>query len=148
MKFCLPVSIVLRKGFHSTLLLAFCGIVFLAGCGGGGKPASVTGQVTFAGAAVENGSIRFDAMEDTQSDPAAAKITSGQYEIPSTAGLNAGKFRVTITASQSMGRKMDPEAGEEVEVLREIIPEKYNLNSELTADLTPGENQQDFALTP
>jgi hypothetical protein len=47
-----------------------------------------------------------------------------------------------------MGRKMDPEAGQEVEVLREIIPQKYNLNSELTADLTPGENQTDFALTP
>jgi hypothetical protein len=144
----LPLSIVLRKSFHSTLLLAFCGIVFLAGCGGGGKPASVKGQVTFVGATVENGSIRFDPMEDTVSDPAAAKITSGQYEIPSSAGLKAGKFRVTITASESMGRKMDPEAGEEVEVLREIIPQKYNINSELTADLTPGENQQDFALTP
>ncbi len=130
------------------VLVAGAGMGLAVGCGGGGEPASVSGEVTYAGQAVDNGNIRFDATAETASDPAAARIEGGKYQIPESAGLKAGTYRVMISASEVTGTTTDPETGEEVDQVRDVIPEKYNVKSDLTAELSPGENTKDFSLEP
>lgn len=130
------------------LLLVVACIFGVSGCGGGGQPASVSGQVTFAGEPVENGALRFDGIGETTSTPASAKIQGGRYEIPASAGLQAGTYRVSISATESAGKKVDPESGEEVEAVRNLLPEKYSVGSELTAELSSGANTIDFDLQP
>ncbi|NLY00336.1 MAG: hypothetical protein GXY83_29925 [Rhodopirellula sp.] len=147
------VSVLVRHGFAGTkkwslVLVAAVGACCVAGCGDGGVPAAVSGSVSFAGTPVENGSIRFDAIGETVSDPAAAKIEGGKYQIPTTAGLQAGSYRVIVSATQVVGKKTDPETGTEVDEVKQLIPEKYSQGEGLTAELSPGENTKDFDLQP
>ncbi len=119
----------------------------IPGCGG--STASLSGKVSFEGKPVDNGSIRLDSIGDTQGLPAASPIQAGQYAIPASAGLVPGEYRVTISASRDTGKKrLDPESGQQVPVIQQLIPEKYNSASTLTVKLEAGENTKDFDLTP
>lgn len=119
----------------------------ILGCDG--SSASLSGKVNFEGKPVDNGSIRLDSIGDTKGLPAASPIQAGQYAILASAGLVPGEYRVTISASRDTGKKrLDRESGQQVPVIQQIIPEKYNSASTLTVKLKAGENTEDFELTP
>jgi hypothetical protein len=133
----------LRPGRLLSLLL----LCVLIGCGG--NAASVSGKVSFNGKPVEKGGIRLDILQGTSSVAAAAPITNGQYTIPASAGLVAGEYRVMLSASQDTGKKrLDRETGQQVPIINQLIPEKYNTASELKMKLEPGANTKDFDLKP
>jgi len=131
----------LRLGRFVSLLL-MCALV---GCGG--KAASVSGKVSFNGKPVEKGGIRLDILQGTTSVAAAAPIANGEYKIPASAGLVAGEYRVMISASHDTGKtRLDRESGQQVPIINQLIPEKYNTASELKVKLESGENTKDFDL--
>jgi hypothetical protein len=73
--------------------------------------------------------------------PVAGKITNGDYAFSS----KPGKKRVEIRSFRLSDRKT-PEGRPIGEM---YIPERYNLNSELTAEVTlDGDNNFDFDLKP
>lgn len=123
------------------------------GCGGGAdqyegaKRASVKGKVTFDGAPVDGGVISFVGQTDTQRKT-GSPIVNGEYDITEAKGPNAGQYRVEVLWPKPTGQKgKDPDTGAETELKRNVIPEKYNLNSELTREIKAGENVLDFELT-
>ena len=130
--------------------------VFLAslvvGCGSGGSPCSVSGEVTFEGQPVVDGNIRFNPVGGTPGPGASAKIKDGKYQIPTDQGMLAGKHVVLITATRSTGRmiKIEESLGSgpaEREEIVQYVPDRYNRKRELTYEATPGENTKDFPLT-
>src|SRR5687767_2313247 len=127
------------------ILVLLC--VALAGCSADNS-CSVSGQVTFDGKPLPEGNIKFDPAGESQGAAGAAKIQEGRYEIPLDAGMLAGKFLVSVTANKKTGRtvKQFDSTTATMDEIIQYIPDRYNLQSELQADLTPGPNQKDFQL--
>lgn len=104
----------------------------------------VTGTVTVDGAPAKTGSIAFFPV-DRKSPTTGAEIIDGQY----TAQVPFGASKVEIRVSKVIGqRKLYDTANSPVmPLLAESLPAKYNDQTELTLDVQPGRNQQDFQLT-
>jgi hypothetical protein len=122
----------------------------LAGCGPGVEGRyPVCGKVTYNGEPIANGSIVF-----VPADPdaggmirAGGTITDGQYEIPAKYGAYPGSHQVEIVWLKPTGRKItadDPPVQLDERV--NVIPAKYNKQTELVVEIKREENVFDFAL--
>ena len=115
-------------------------VACLIGCGDDGI--QISGQVTFEGEAVEQGTISFIDTGST-APPDAAVIANGSYSLQTS----PGNKRVEIRASRPLPpeRQTNPEMGL---VYDDYIPAAFNRESTLTANVTPdGEREFDFHLT-
>ena len=125
-----------------------------AGCGGSadGKLAPVKGTVSLDGEPLAGARVEFDPAPEevvrgksTGSASYGMTDSSGRYTLQYTheqQGALIGKHTVRITT-----RAMTVDAdGKEVPA-PERLPPKYHLNSELTAEVTPGSNTFDFPLS-
>jgi hypothetical protein len=119
-----------------------CCLAALSGCGPGGpKTVPVSGTVTFAGQPVADGEIAFRSADGATASW-AGRIVAGRYAIRSTVGPK----RVEIIAVRPKpGAK--PKASGEGVINEMYIPDRYNLESELRAEVTTtGPNEFDFTL--
>jgi hypothetical protein len=118
-------------------------ILAISGCA---EPTTgvVTGTVTVDGTPAKTGAIAFFPM-DGKSTTAGAEIIDGQY----TATVPLGTAKVEIRVSKKVGQRKlyDTPDSPVKDVLEEMLPAKYNDASELTLDVQPGENEQDYNLT-
>ncbi len=127
----------------------------VVGCGGspdqyeGAKRASIKGKVTFDGAPVEGGIISFQGLDNSETQrKSGGPIVNGEYEILEAKGPNAGKYRVEILWPKPTGQKSkDPDSGQEIDVKRNVIPDRYNSASTLAEEVKAGENVFNFDLT-
>jgi hypothetical protein len=127
------------------MLAAILATTMLSGCGGssGLDTHPVSGNVTFDGQPVQEGRIQFRAVGGDQR-AFSGEIKNGLYVLEAL----AGKASVEIVASRLVPGKFDESnPGEKVPVGEMYIPARYNSQTELTADVTAGKNQIDFALT-
>ena len=132
---------------RAVLLHLFFVLLLLPGCNGGQR-GEVSGQVTLNGEPVENGMIAFIPTADRDAPSAWTKIIDGHYQIPAIQGPGVGPCRVEIRWAKKTGRQIPavPPAGPVIEETREVVPQRYNLQSELEADIQAGENVADFKL--
>ncbi len=103
---------------------------------------SVTGSVTLDGKPLVNVWVGFAPRDGRSSMGLTDK--DGRYKLDylfDTPGAKVGQHTVTITTPQ------EDESGGEVPNFRELIPAKYNTKTTLTAEVKPGQNKIDFALT-
>jgi hypothetical protein len=120
------------------------GLVAAAGCGGQPK-AHVRGKVTLDGKPVTDGIIQFFPTGAT-GQTAAGTIKDGVYDVEAS----VGEMKVTISANQVVGKQKmyDTPDSPEIDVLRQLIPARYNTASELKATLKDGTNDNvNFELT-
>jgi hypothetical protein len=127
--------------------------VAIAGCSGGNtdKLARVTvqGKVTIDGTPLDEGLITF-VPSGFEGPPAGAPIKDGAYAIARQDGPIAGLHMVSVYSRMPTGKKTpDPEDRTVlIEERVETIPAKYNVKTELKADVKKeGENRFDFDLT-
>ena len=136
------------KTYYALLLL--CAL----GCGGGGADrASVAGTVTYEGQPIAAGSIAFIPVDAASGPTAGATIENGRYTIDAAQGPAPGAHRVEIKAQRKTGRQFRdefrPPPDNLVDEVEQFLPPRYNTQSELTATLVPGANEDvDFALQP
>jgi len=128
-----------------------CGIslILLAGCGSPSNRAALQGTVTLNGKSLKNGNVQFLPQSGTGGPSAGGRIADGSFSIDRDRGVFFGTFRVEITASRKTGRKIEsPLApGQFADEIVQYLPECYNRQSELTAEVTKaGPNQFEFAL--
>lgn len=139
------------------LLKPFCFLFFAMpllniGCGQpaytGAERFALTGTVTLDGQRVDGGSISF-IPQASEGKVAGGPIIGGVYNVPAEQGANAGAHRVEIHWLRPTGKQRpDSDMGGMVDEVQEVIPSQYStFNSQLTADVTSGENQFDFELT-
>ena len=156
-----------KWGCMAVAAVALCWIM---GCSEGSS-ASVSGQVSYKGEAVESGAIRFLPSGDTPPPGGSAKIANGSFSIPATDGMFAGSYKVTISAVRDATKAEAAEmaegedAGMDAETLGvdeeeeggggssgvigpqvQFLPDEYNLATKLTAEISPGENTKNFEL--
>jgi len=126
---------------------------FAIGCGSSGPElAKVHGRVTYRGKPIEQGTIVFFPMGETKGRQAGAKIVNGEYAINEN-GPVMGTYRVEIQAYRKTGRKVPDVMGDVsnpnrplVDETIPILPVTFNLESQLTADITSSDNTKDFDL--
>ena len=102
----------------------------------------VTGNVTLDGAPV-TGSIMFTPAGGAS--PAGGNIEAGKYEVE----VPLGASKVAISSPKVVGQRKlynTPESPTQP-IMDESLPAKYNAKTELTIDVQPGANEQDFPLT-
>jgi hypothetical protein len=131
----------MRMGTAVGILL---GLVVLAGCGGGGGVAKVSGKVTVGGQPVTGAMINFISATGVASG-APLKAT-GEYEI--SIGLKPGDYKVFVVPASSPDQAPMP-GKKPVTTPESNVPLKYrsDATSGLTATLKAGRNANvNFAL--
>ena len=68
----------------------------------------------------------------------SAVITDGAFSIPASHELMPGSYKVAITAEKGTGKRISANEGsdEMVEERRQYIPEQYNAQSTLVAEIS------------
>jgi hypothetical protein len=122
-------------GFLAAMLL-------LAGCGRDGM-SEVSGTVTVDGKAAETGAISF-IPADGKAPTTGTEINGGRY----TAKVPVGMAKVQIRVSKVIGKKKlyDTPESPYQDILKEVLPAKFNDETELTLDVKPGKNPKDWDL--
>jgi hypothetical protein len=142
----------MRDAARVTALLTIA--LAIAGCGGAKDSIErepVSGKVTLDGKPLDDAQITFAPEEGD--DPAAgagAPIRGGSYNLSRSEGPAVGSHRVSIWARRPTGKKIpsDDQPGTTFDEMREVIPDRYNAQSSLKADIKKGAtNQFDFDLT-
>ena len=113
--------------------------------GSSSKPSggTVKGTVTLDGQPLAAGQILFVAV-DQNAQAAEATITAGQFE----ALVPPGEKRVEIRAPKVSGKKKlyDTPDSPTVDVIAELLPAKYNVDSELKLTVDGSVQEQKFDL--
>ena len=126
-----------------TLLLSSLLLVIVAGCGDTRRQ-SIQGTVKLDGQPLPAGSIRVVPTQGAEGPSAGAEIVDGKFQDPKATGTFAGTFQVQVTASRPAQTLMrNPETGQMVRGLEQYIPARYNRQTELTAEVRAGE-ENDF----
>lgn len=123
--------------------LAFPGIS-LFGCGRNTASLHVvSGSVTLDGVALENGVIRFSPIGSTT--PVGGTIEAGKFTIMAP----EGQFRVEITSARVVGHRKayDTPDSPMVAITEEAVPPRFNVQTTLQCEVTPGRNTMNFDLT-
>ena len=125
---------------------------WLGGCGGNDGPQTVTvsGTVTLDGEPLEDGTIAFKDVAGTDKTW-AGKITNGEYSFPSTVGQKRVEIEATKVTHQLSGgvpgTPGDPPSEQNpIVISTELVPPKYNRNSDLTANVSSEEREFNFEL--
>lgn len=124
----------------------------LLGCGGeapykGDQRYAVQGTVTYNDEPVDNAMISFTGEDPTKQHMTGAPIVGGKYSIDANKGPNAGKYQVQIRWSRPTGKKRkDSDTGEMIDEVKEVLPSRFNSNSELRADVGSGDGTFNFEM--
>ena len=105
--------------------------------------------MTLDGTPLANGTIRFEPFgvvdPKVKTTATGTVIAAGQYSIPQVQGLPAGKYTVSIEShgdESSQALPADPQAAMDsaakVKPLKELIPAKYNSQTELVIEVEKG----------
>jgi hypothetical protein len=116
------------------------------GCSGGGGFGDVSGEVTLDDQPLDEGVVRFVPI-DGKTPTASALIAGGKFreKVP------VGSHRVEISAPKlpkgfASSKELKRGTVDEGTALEELIPRKYNADSELKADVKSGSNTVRFDL--
>ena len=148
---------------HSSLLILAAMLMsfHLAGCGGGGGGTpdlgTVTGIVTMDDKPLTDANVVFKPANGSPSY--GSTDATGRYELSystTAKGATLGGHSVEITTFQSdvedseedeIDEDEDEEGEDPAIAAMEKVPARYNINSELTAEVNAGSNEFNFALT-
>jgi hypothetical protein len=117
-------------------------MISLSGCSNERPMGDVQGTVIVNGEPLKEGTIRFLPVNgDTQATGGAIRDGRFRVQVP------VAKQRVEIAANMIDPEKTPPNATADQIVMKALVPDRYNFQSELTLDVVPGVNEPAFELT-
>jgi hypothetical protein len=122
-------------------LLACAALLATLGCS---RDTQIRGEVTLDGKPLAKGAIRLSPL-DGQAPTAGAAIQDGKFTVLAV----PTKYRVEIAATMIQGSTEKPInkfANNDNLIVVSLIPERYNVKSELTLDVQSGLNEPRFDL--
>lgn len=132
-----------RAGWPGAVLAV--ALLAAAGCSAGAPTSGeVIGTVTVDKKPAESGSVAF-IPADGKSPTAGAEIKAGKY----TATVPLGLAKVEIRVQKKTGRKQklyDTPDSPYQEILEEMLPTKYNNETELKFEVKAGRNEKNWEL--
>jgi hypothetical protein len=135
------------KARLSSALIVFAALVLAVGCSGGDDDLpreAVYGTVFLDGKPLPDGSISFMPPGGfTGGIPTGGgdTIKNGKFSISSETGLVPGTYNVSIYAPAPSAARTKPAqvgGGKATELPKQMIPAKYNTNTELKAEIKKG----------
>jgi hypothetical protein len=106
--------------------------------------------VKYKGTPVPLGSVTFTPEDPTTGSMGGAAVKDGKFEILETNGLRAGKYKVSFSYPDPKSAPPPPKEGEapgENREVKELLPAKYNRETELKAEVkADGSNDFSFDL--
>ncbi|WP_165246353.1 hypothetical protein [Paludisphaera soli] len=125
-------------------------VAAVVGCGDSSEPPRlpVSGKVTLDGKPLPAGQLTFVPLDGRTAS--VAEVRDGAFQTDGSTGPAPGRYQVEIYAVESTGKTIpSPDIpGATIEEERDLVPERYNVKSELTAEVKPdGDNAYEFALT-
>jgi hypothetical protein len=142
----IPTNVFVSAHRGSILALAMLPMLTLFGCGGPNNRAAISGTVRLNGQPLANGSISFVPAEGNVGPSSGGIITDGKYAVSQARGVAVGKNRVGIRSMVKTGRKINIGRGSLEDEWQQVVPAKYNEQSELVHDVPPGSMRLDFDL--
>ncbi len=133
----------MRKSL-SLLLMLWVGL--LVGCGSADM-GSVTGTVTLDGKPLAKALLRFEPVNGERASMGETD-DNGEYKLEYSlqkSGARVGEHKVTITTAAEP--YPDPDSGEYLPARPELLPKKYNIDSELRKTVKGGRNTINFELS-
>jgi len=124
---------------------AASGVALLVASCGSPPLHEVTGRVTLDGRPLEAALVTYISDDDRREFFLARTDAEGRYRLQpdgSRAGALAGRYIVRVTTLQEPDTRSDPP----VPGIAERVPRRYNLKSELRAEVEPGVNERSFDL--
>jgi hypothetical protein len=134
------------------LPLALLAFAHVAGCGSSEpKRYAVTGLVKYKGSPIPAGTVTFTPEDPSLKSAGGAAIKDGRFEVPKAAGLLAGKYKVSVNYPDPKRSPPSPKEGEAPgesgREVADLLPAKYNQETELRAEVTAdGSNDLTFDL--
>ena len=137
------MRLAVRHRREFTLLILLSGLM-LAGCSKSSTHGTVRGTVTFDDAPLPEGTVRFVPV-DGGSQTASAMVSEGAF----TATVPVGRMRVEFSAPKVVGQQKmyNTPDSPKVDVVAELLPPRYNVQSELTLDVQTGSQHAPFKLS-
>ena len=130
----------MRSTTRALFLLLGCTLIGMStGCSADSKHGIVTGSVTLDGQPLRTGNIRFEPT-DGGTATADAPIAEGKF----TGKMPPGDKRVLITAPKVIGKKKmyDTPDSPVVDIVEELLPKRYNTQSELKLSVKLGKQEE------
>jgi len=125
------LNIMLARRLSTLLSLGL--ILVCCGCDSQPKRYAVRGTVSYQGQPIKFGSISFRAEDGSTG---AAQIQDGKFEVEAVGGLLPGSYRVAINyPNPKIPLPSGNEAPGEAVPIREMLPPKYNDQTELTLEV-------------
>ena len=134
----------MRPRLQLTVPILLFSLVSTSGCTDSPTHGTVRGTVTLDDEPLAEGTVRFVPV-DGQSQTTSGFVTNGTF----TATVPAGLMRVEFSAPKVTGemQKMyDEPDSPEVPVVDELLPVKYNVETELTLEVKLGSQDASFPL--
>lgn len=132
---------------YSIVLVAL--VASLPGCGGrGGEGVDVQGVVTLNGEALPNGLVYFLPGESVGQKTVTARVVDGEFHVKPDSQLAPGTYRIAITSERETGRMVSTREGGEERVAEraQFLPDRYNAQTILKADVSESMDSLSFAL--
>src|SRR4051812_876962 len=126
---------------HGTFVVWLALGLALTGCGGATDNLprqAISGEVTLGGKPLPSGSIQFVPRETSTATEAGAPIKDGRYAIARDQGPVPGTYVIRIySSSDEMVKPEDGIPGSVHPMPKELVPEKYNTKTTLSAEVKP-----------
>ena len=107
--------------------------------------------MTLDGEPIEEGMIEFRPAGGNTGPVAGSSIRDGEYATDEPKGPVVGLNAIAINARKITGRKVQAPPpsppGTMVDEIVEAVPARYNVETELSKEIAPGDNVFDFDLT-
>jgi hypothetical protein len=119
-------------------------LIVLLGCSTGPSTGTVTGEVTLDDQPIKDGRLTFIPV-DGQGPTGGALIKDGKFV---ASGVPATKMKVQINGNRVKGKykAFDTPESPWIDDVEEMVPQKFNFNSELTLDVKPGDQDVKYHL--
>jgi hypothetical protein len=114
------------------------------GCAGGNSTGTVRGTVTLDGQPLKDGMVKF-IPADSKAQPITAAVKEGQFTLTAPVGVNRVEFSVAkVVGKIKMYETPDSPT---VDQTKEMLPEKFNVKSELKTTVNGGSQDETYTLT-
>lgn len=103
---------------------------------------ALQGRIRLEGRPLYKGTIHFVPIEADHNKTAAGTVLNGEYTVPQQYGLLPGRYQVQVSSLRHddiMRNAIAKTNGDESYEIKEEVPERFNLQSEIYVDLTKGD---------
>ena len=129
----IPEAEAMQRIAQRWITISVLSAIFIGGCSHGPPMGDVRGRVTVNGQPLKEGAVRF--MPVNGDKPATGgSIRDGSFRVL----VPVAKQRVEIAANEIDQQKTPPNATADEIVMKRLVPERYNIRSELILDVMPG----------